>query len=223
MSQQQTISEPPEFCSKATLKLRGWTDGAIERFLDTPDKEAPNPHYKSVAPMKLYKLSRVEETEHSQEFLHFKAQSKPRLEASKKAVKTKRENLLHKVARLEIHIQRKNFEDIIVDAVESYNNFKSNMAMERGDFDYQPATINSGKEFLNRITVNFLRHRCSSYERILDNIEGKVGKKEAYALLNQKIFQRITEIYPELKEECEKQLAEKIMGMEQEEAQCTLL
>lgn len=213
IEQQTVISEPTkqEFCSKSGLKHRGWTDTATERFLGEHDKEAVNPHYKCAAPMKLYKLSRVEQIEQSQAFLHFKAQSKHRLEASKKALKTKRSNLIEKVAAMEIFIQRKNFEEIIKDAVNSYNNFKSNCADERGDFDYQPASINSDKAFLTRITVNYLRHRCSPYEQILDRISGKVGKQEAYALLNQKIFQRISEMFPELKEECEKQLSEKIM------------
>lgn len=230
MSPQQTLfeaipdqkisSNEPEFCAKSTLKQRGWTDTAIERFLGDHDKEVPNPYYKSAAPMKLYKLSRVEEAEQSQAFLHFKAQSKPRQEASQKALTTKRKNLLRKVTEMEIYIQRKNLEDIITDAVKAYNSFKSCMADERGDFDYQQATVNSDKEFLNRITVNYLRHRCSPYEKILDKIEGKVGTKEAYTLLNEKIFQKIGETFPELKAECDRQLEEKIMGLNQEEIQC---
>lgn len=220
MPEQQTIIEPPkpEFCSKSTLKLRGWTEMAIERFLGTHDKEAPNPYYKSAPPMKLYLLSRAESIESSPEYLCFKTKSKSRQESSQKALKTKRHNLLRKVAKMEIFIQRKNIEDTIHDAVKSYNDFKSNMACERGDFDYQPASTNSDKEFLTRITVNFLRHRCSQYEKILDRIAGKVGKNEAYALLNERIFKQIAQMYPELTEECDRQLSEKIIGIM--EARC---
>lgn len=201
-----------EYCSKSTLKLSGWTEVMIDRFLSTPDKEVPNPYYKSAAPMKLYKLSRVEAIESSQEFIDFKEKGKPRQEASEKAIKTKTVNLLTKVSQMDIFITRKNFEDIVKDAVDSYNTFKSNMAMEREDFDYQQASINSDKQFLNRITVNFLRYRCTPYERMLDRITGKVGKKEAYALLNQRIFNKIAEMYPELKSECATQLEQRIMG-----------
>ena len=217
MPEQQTITEPPkqEYISKSGLKLRGWTDVAIERFLGTHDKEAENPHYKPAPPMKLYLLTRVESIEASHDYLCFKTKSKSRQESSQKALTTKRHNLLRKVAKMEIFIQRKHIEEIFEDAVESYNNFKSNMACEREDFDYVPASINSDKEFLHRITVNFLRHRCSPYETILDRISGKVGKQEAYALLNQKIFQKIAEIFPELQDECDRQLSEKIMGGKQ--------
>ena len=213
MPEQQTIIVSPkqEFCSKSGLKHRGWTDVAIERFLGTHDKEAENPHYKSAPPMKLYKLIRVESIEASQDYLCFKTKSKSRCESSQKALTTKRHNLLRKVAKMEIFIQRKHIEEIFEDAVESYNNFKSNMACEREDFDYVPASINSDRSFLHRITVNFLRHRCSPYETILDRISGKVGKQEAYALLNERIFKQIAGMYPELEEECDRQLAEKIM------------
>lgn len=199
-----------EYISRAALRRRGWTDSAISLFLGIHDKEVPNPHYKSSAPMKLFKLGRVEHIEASIEYQRYKYKSKPRLEASQKAIKTKMGNLLAKVAQIEIYLHRKNFEDIQQDAINSYNEFKSNMASEREDFDYRHASNTSDREFLNRITVNYLRHRCSPYERMLDKIAGKVGKHEAYALLNQRIFHKIGDMYPELKGECDKQLAEKI-------------
>ena len=37
----------------------GWTDGLIARHLGKHDREAPNPHYRSAAPMRLYLLERV--------------------------------------------------------------------------------------------------------------------------------------------------------------------
>ena len=47
------------------LKQRGWTDGLIKKFLPKPDETKTNPIVKSAAPMKLYKIKRVERIEKS--------------------------------------------------------------------------------------------------------------------------------------------------------------
>ncbi len=204
----QTGTTQPEYCSHNALLRRGWTETGIKRFLNTPDKIVPNPHYRNSADMKLYLLLRVESTEQSMEYKSFCEKNKGRKEAASKAVRTKKEKLLRRVADWEIYIPRQHLTDVIQDAIGSYNNMKS----DRSDdgFLFEPATIHSDKEFLYRITVNFLRHRCNSYERQLGEIAGKVGTKDAYILLNQNIFQRISEIYPELQAECDRQLADKI-------------
>lgn len=158
--------------------------------------------------MKLYLISRVEAIEQGSEYKQFCETNKKRKDASIKAVKTKREKLLSRVAGWNIYIPRQNLADVIQDAISSYNERK----VDRSDegFIYDPASNHSSKEFLYRITVNFLRHRCSPYERKLVDIAGKVGKKEAYILLNQNIFKKISEIYPELQAECDRQLEDKI-------------
>jgi hypothetical protein len=57
-----------EYVTPAEMKLNGWTDKAIEKFLGKPDKVAPNPRYRSAANMRLYKVDRVEQAEASPEF-----------------------------------------------------------------------------------------------------------------------------------------------------------
>ena len=54
-----------------------------------------------------------------------------------------------------------------------------------------------------------LRHRYSSYERRLTEVYGKVGVREAYAQINQKVYDAIAAAYPTLAEECAAQLARK--------------
>jgi len=158
--------------------------------------------------MKLYLIARVETAEQSAEYKSFREINKKRREGSHNAIKTKRDKLLHRVASWTIYIPRQNLTDAIQDAISSYNDRR----VDRSDdgFLNDFATINSGKGFLYRITVNFLRHRCSPYERRLTEIAGKVGTKEAYILLNQNIFKKIAELYPELNGECDIQLKEKI-------------
>jgi hypothetical protein len=45
------------------LKERGWTAAMIRGLLGAPDLYADNPHYKSAAPMRLWRLRRVEAAE----------------------------------------------------------------------------------------------------------------------------------------------------------------
>ena len=42
------------------LKARGWTESMIRDLLGDPDAYADNPHYKSAAPRRLWRLQRVE-------------------------------------------------------------------------------------------------------------------------------------------------------------------
>jgi hypothetical protein len=92
-------------------------------------------------------------------------------------------------------------------ACDHYN--QRQMERERWDDDWREAMLNSESKFLQRITVNYLRHRLSRYERDLEEIFGKVGVREAYQQINQKVYTAIAVSYPELKAECERQLAAK--------------
>ena len=60
--------------------------------------------------------------------------------------------------------------------------------------------------FLSRIMVNYIRHNLTSYEDLLEELRGKEGKYEAYTKLKNKILEKIAEVYPELKEECNRQM-----------------
>ena len=57
----------------------------------------------------------------------------------------------------------------------------------------------------------------SNYEEELERIFGKVGKSEAYKIIQEKIYSAIAENYPELKEECESQLSKKSGCIEADE------
>jgi hypothetical protein len=50
------------------LKERGWTDSMIRDLLGKPDLLADNPHYKSAAPWRLWRLQRAEAIEAAPEF-----------------------------------------------------------------------------------------------------------------------------------------------------------
>ena len=198
-----------EFVSKSTLKSRGWTDKSIESFLKKPDKTTKNPYYTSASPMKLYLTSRVLVAEQSGEYIAFQKVSNKRKASSLKATQTKKKQLLQRIKECRIELERKSPTEVKQDAIVSYNDFKEQMLWER-EHEYTPATENSDDEFLNRITVNYLRHNLSNYDDQLAAIFGRVGVGDAYAILNEKIYAKIAETYPHLREETEKQLKRKL-------------
>lgn len=199
-----------EFITKTSLKDREWTDGLIKQFLPEPDKRKQNPCYRNAADMCLYKLSRVEIIESSEEFSAAKNRLKNRINASKKAAETKREKLLEEVESWEIVVEEKSMETIMNEAMEHYMDRCSESNLENPNFDIGNIDF-SNKEFMHRIAVNYIRHELSMYDDRLENLFGKVGKDDAYLLLNEKIYEAIAEAYPDLGNECQRQLERKEM------------
>lgn len=200
-----------EYVSKAGLKAIGWTDRAISVFLDPCDKEAKNPHYAKAAPMRLYLKSRVEETEKSEAYQKFLGENAGRVASARKAVDTKKEKLLKELSGWTIVLKAKPYQKVIAAAIRSYNEFHEEMLYERGH-DYTPAKADSDPEFLQRITVNYLRHELSDYDDRLEALFGKVGKDDAYRILNKMIYDKIADTYSELRDECNRQMMRKNSG-----------
>lgn len=193
-----------EYISLSGLKKRGWTNKAISKFLgDSPDRTAPNPHYRSAAPMRLYLRAKALELENRDDFKKWieeiKLKSKSRKESSKKAVITKTNKLIEYISHVEVKVPRYDLLKLYHLACEHYNE----LHCFRGNF--KTANKNADISFLNRISVNFLRHELTSYEEELYNIFGKVGIREAHESLFKKIMSAISESYPSLNTECEKQ------------------
>lgn len=193
-----------KYITKSTLKERGWTERAIEQFYPVCDRLAPNPMFKKAAPMRLYDLSRVEETERSGPFQAFLQASTHRKKAAAKAVSTKKQRLLEELASWEIVIESRPLAQVRSEAIENYNSF--NM--------YRFASKGNDRRFLDRITVNYLRHGLSNYEERLDRLFGRTGKIEAYLILRRKIMDAIASRYPELAEECERQVRQKEVDLD---------
>jgi hypothetical protein len=54
--------------SAPELRKRGWTEAMIRDLLGKPDPRVDNPHYSSAAPMRLWRLQKVEVAEALPEF-----------------------------------------------------------------------------------------------------------------------------------------------------------
>lgn len=193
--------EKNTLCQSKILERAGWTKTALKHFGLEPVGVATNPVFKCASPMKLYSLKQVEEIEQLDEFVSWKERVSKRKESAKKSVATKAKKLLELVKSFKVQVKRR--ENTVLLAIDAYNTFHEQFE------DYRFASTSSSKEFLDRITVNYIRHNLTSYEVGLGKIFGRTGKSTGYLLINQKIFQRIAEVYPEFAPEAQRQFETK--------------
>ena len=182
------------------LGARGWTDAMITRFLGESDETATNPRYVTKSPMRLFRLNRVEAVEKQPNFQSALVQSASRRERAKRAAAKRREQTLAQVETISISVPHYTRKELVRRACEHYNSGDSGREHE------DCASPGSSSEFLERITVNYLRHQTTQYDEHLRQLFGKVGKADAHALLKERVLDSIAEEYPWLCKECWRQL-----------------
>ena len=195
-----------EMITKSNLKSeRGWTDSLIREFLPNPDMIKQNPHYRSGSPMLLYKISNINEIENSVIFKSRLKIVKKRKVSAKKSIKTKIRKLKEYLDTIKINLPILEKEKLINRACSHYNRMQENREMQGLKTCGLMASNGSDTVFIDRITVNYIRHSLSKYEDYLDKTCGKVGFSEAYLEIRNKIFLKISELYPWLLKECQNQ------------------
>lgn len=200
--------------TKTELKERGWTDAMIKKFLPEPDKTRPNPMFKKGAPVCLYLLERVESIMGTEEFKDYDCKSKARKKSAKQGVETKKRKVIDWINGLLIEIPDFDKEVLIEKACEHFNNNKKNQkslydewashhyeeAYENEIYDLAPdfsmASPKSDEDFIARISTNYIRHECTTYEKQLDKMFGKTGKDIGHDLLKSRINEAIHRKYP---------------------------
>jgi hypothetical protein len=75
-----------------------------------------------------------------------------------------------------------------------------------------PSPPHTDPASLDRWKVDYLRHRLSPYDELLEGLSSWEGRGRAAALLRQRILAAIAEAYPELVEECERQVRNQQLG-----------
>lgn len=178
-----------EFLSLAALKERGWTDALVRDFLGEADKTKTNPIYKKAAPMKLFEAGRVEATESQPEFLEAFERAQSRSKAARDRARKKALELASEMESISIQIPRENPDEVRRLAIKSYNTRNS-----RRDRLAHP---DDSPEFLNRISVNYIRHHMINYEDVLISLRRRVGRADAYFILKDRVIEAIHETYPE--------------------------
>jgi hypothetical protein len=119
-------------------------------------------------------------------------------------VETKKDNLLIQISEFPISVEIIPRNELITLVIDDYN-YNENKYHFKGystfrDFDQSK---------LEKLTVNYIRHELTSYDQCLGLIFSRVGKKEGYRLLIERIYNCISESYPELTRECTLQFRRK--------------
>lgn len=201
---------PRGFLTTGKLRERGWTAALIARFMPEPDDLMDNPVHRSAPPIRLYGEYRVRNIECTPEWKAAAEAAGKRRAAGKCAAATKREKLLAAIESLKIEVPYVDRETLTLRACSSYNSHKMMIAERRDwNYEYTPATPDSSPEFLERITVNYLRHNLTHYERELARVHGKVGVREAKTAIRRRVYAAISTAYPELQAECEQQMRDR--------------
>jgi len=146
----------------------------------------------------LYSIARIEQAEAGAEFAQAQAGVAKRKEAAAKAVETKIAKLMVAIEAMPISVERLSLDRVKKQAIDSYN--MRNRGESFASKDDDPA-------FLDRITVNFIRHELTQYDSALWAIVGKTGISRAVAEIRRRVYSAIAQAYPYLKAECERQIA----------------
>ncbi len=204
--------EKIERVTLSTLTQRGWTDGAVKRFLGEPDALVANPNYRSGPKMRLYGLPRVEAAERSERWCTWFDKTKTRrVKASaqqSERMNASRVELAAQISAVVIRIPHLAKDELFGVAVADRNAQSAWHAAERGRYNHDPATVSSVDPAApRRWAVNYLRHVETDYDWLLDSVTGRVGVTEARQLIRERVLNGIAAQYPYLAAECARQQA----------------
>jgi len=186
---------------KSQLKERGWTDSMIRKFMPVPDAEKTNPIFRCASPMKLFNCERVHLFEDTDEWMTAREKADTRSKVARNVAERKRDDLLKEAESLSIDIKIIPMDKVIKNAISHYNRWQR----ERNSYA-SSAHIDSDHSFLERISVNYLRHEKTNYDFELYKLRRRVGVHEAYFIVKTKVLNVIKESYPTLGDECDRQL-----------------
>lgn len=174
------------------LNRENWTKKALELFYPMPH-ETKQLRYNRVC--KLYLLDTICSIELTPEFKQFAESNKKRKQGAKAATDKKRVGLITYVKLLKIDVPEYGQEELLNRAIREYNQRQ----FDTGDCNL--CNTESEPTFLNRISINYLRHHLTTgYDKQLTKMFGKVGKTEAYSILKKRVNDEIFKKYPYLKE-----------------------
>ena len=194
-----TTRTETSFLTKTKLKERGWSDRMIREFLGPPDRKKRNHRHGSKNRICLYKLRRVEDAERTPEFARLKAEAQRRRQVSLAAAEVQRRQTIASVSqRPPIRVPLFAMDELTRRAVEHYG-------WRHPDETVSVWNLNEDSAFLNRLRVNYLRHVCTGYDRWLQELQGKIGKANAVDVLREVMFDAISDQYPDLAAECDRQ------------------
>lgn len=187
--------------TKKNLRQRGWTAAAIGRFLGAADALKRRPASRS--PVYLYDQDRVLAVEATPAFRAWLPASQERSQRSRQAAARRAAQLVKQIQGMPITLPALPLSMITAAAIRRYNEVNTDRIAAG---TREPASTECEVAFLHRISVNYLRHRASRYDRMLNEIAGLPGVRDAYLVLFERMMLAIAGRYPELAGECQRQL-----------------
>lgn len=109
---------------------------------------------------------------------------------------------------IKVQVPKMSYNLLVLQACEEYN-YRS-ICKSRGCNKFNRATPDGEKLFIERITLNYLGHQLSKYDRYIDARKGKTFFNEIFIGVNKMVYNAISCQYPVLSEACELQLQSKI-------------
>jgi len=191
-------------CQSTVIKDYGIPKSLLEKLIPNP-KLVKNPHYKCAAPMKLYAPSAIKELLTRKDVQDAIEKRKQRSSAGKKAVQTKLNNVDAKAdaaaKSLIVHAES----DVETNAIAAYNEWESIKASTSDNYEPKLIKTTPSRAFLDRITVNYIRHNLTEYDERLCEEKGKVGRYHFYGRYKAGVLDAIAKAYPQYAAECERQ------------------
>lgn len=202
-----------KYLSKTAIKDRGWTEGAIKKFLGEPDKLAKNKR-SSRTKVHLYLEDRVVSMESTDEWKEWFNSSLKRRNALRDTNAKKRQKTVEKAEEVLSSIglskkaRGKSYGKLKLYAAKNYVEFNNMKREHRGDFEFLTVdeVLDYDDTFQQRNVVNWLRHNGTTYDSQLEKYFNQVGAAKAKDLVRERIYSLISMEYPWLAGECERQL-----------------
>lgn len=191
--------------SRNDLRARGWTPAMVRQYLGQPDTIVRI--WRTSHHMHLFDVGRVEQAEAQPEWGARADEAAQRSAAGKARAETAAAKTVEWAQAVEVKVPVMPMEELFDRAKESYEElwaYRGEMRFADGD----------NEEFLHRIAVNYLRHECTKYERLLASSRGEVGRLEAQAVIRERVLDAIADAYPDLEDEC---WAQQVRRMGQED------
>ncbi|MEU6059342.1 hypothetical protein [Streptomyces sp. NPDC047097] len=195
------------------LRGRGWTDRMVGELLGWPDVQGRDPRRRSMAPVRLYLLARVEAVERSPEFAGRAEAAGRGGAAARAAAERRRQAVLAAVAAEPIRVpllpvpelERRSARHgrLLADASRSAPGVAPPDASASAS---RPVARAGPPGALVRWQVDYLQHALGRYDALLDGLFGTVGRAEAERLLRRRILKAVAGAYPHLAAECRRRL-----------------
>ena len=183
--------EISNYYNQKKVKSLGFSDRLIKELLPEPILEK-NPHHEDGHLMKLWPKSIVKAAMKDQRFLSYQLERQHRSISMKNIAGLKRYETILEVnkALKDLTVTVYPYEVLLAKTKKFYIRSES----DRIHF----ATISPKK--LNRFLLNYVRHRCTNYEKIYQELYGKYGCVDAYVYLREEAMKAIARFYPFLEE-----------------------